>query len=203
MHESSDDALKIVGIAKTFGAKEVDVEGGVIAVEFEGRQALDHFTAALENVDMVDSYEIRIEGDDGDVTNFEALPEDIRAVVIVYVAADFVNYGYYEDEVDYAEGEDITDDEIVDSAGDLTEVRRKIKVNFRGKKRVKMQCNPGFKWNPATRTCEKIQGAQLAANRKSQRRAVLTKRAMGTAFKKRVIRKSAKARRYRAALGLK
>lgn len=200
--EGADDALKIVGLAKTFGAKDVDVEGGVIATEFESRQALDHFTSAIEDLDMVDSYEIRIEGEDGEVTNFESLPEDVRAVVIVYVAAEFIGYGEYEDEVDYDESE-VTDDAGIDaSAGELTEVKRKIKVNFRGKKRIKMQCNPGFKWNPATRTCEKIEGAQLAANRKSQRRAVLTKRSMGTAFKRRVIRKSAKARRYRKALGL-
>lgn len=170
-----------------------------MVADFESREALEHFTNALEDLDYVDSYEIRMEGEAGDVEAFETLPAEIRAVVIVYIAEDYVNYGYYEDEVEY----EPEVDEVGDSAGELTEVKRRIKVNFRGKKRIKMQCKPGFKWNAAKRVCEKIAGDELAKNRKSHRRAILTKRSMGSAFKKRVLRKTTKAKRFRKALGLK
>ena len=89
------------------------------------------------------------------------------------------------------------------SAQQLTEVKRRIKVNSRGMKRIKMQCKPGYKWDAGARACVKITGDQLAKNRKSHRRAILTKKAMGSAFKARVIRKTKKAMRFRKALGVK
>ena len=193
--------MKLIGLARSFGAKNVDLESGVLAADFEHRDALNDFTDALEELEYVDSYEIRIAGessDEADAVDFDTLPSDINAVVIAYVAEDFIDYGEYEVEVDDAESPDPGE-----SAGELTEVKRRIKVNFRGKKRIKMQCKPGFKWDPASRVCLKIGGSELAKNRKSHRRAILTKRSMGSAFKKRVLKKTKKARRYRNALGLK
>lgn len=197
----SDEGLKLIGFAKSFGAKDVELESGVLVADFEHRDALNDFTNALEDLEYVDSYEIRVEGEsdeEADAVDFDSLPSEVKAVVIVYVAEDYIDYGEYEIEVDDEEAPDVDD-----SAGELTEVKRRIKVNFRGKKRIKMQCKPGFKWEAANRTCVKIGGAELAKNRKSHRRAILTKRSMGTAFKKRVLKKTKKARRYRSALGLK
>jgi len=85
----------------------------------------------------------------------------------------------------------------------LMEVVRKIKVNARGTRRIKMQCNKGFKWNSTSRSCEKITGAELMTMRKSIRKALITKRSMGSSYKVRVVRKAAKADRYRKSMGLK
>jgi len=86
--------------------------------------------------------------------------------------------------------------------GALDEVVRKIKINFKGKKRIKMKCQRGFKWDSNKRACIKIGGAEIAKMRKRLRRAVLTKRAAGNAYKVRVLRKTRKAKRFRKMLGL-
>lgn len=190
--------LKLIALARSFGAKETDYEGGVFVAEFENKDALNDFSDALDNADYVYSYEIRIAGDEGQVSAFDTLPADIKALVIVYIDEDAIDYGYYE--VD-DEGEDAPD--VGESAGELTEVKRRIKVNSRGVKRIKMQCKPGYKWDVGARACVKIAGDQLAKNRKSHRRAILTKKSMGSAFKARVIRKTKKAMRFRKALGVK
>lgn len=168
----------------------------MFAAEFEIRDALDHFTDALDNLECVDSYEIRVEGDAEEVMAYDTLPQAIRAVVVVYVGEDYIDYGFYELDDEESLG-------FMDDAVELTEVKRRIKVNARGVKRIKMQCNRGYKWDPTAKACIKITGSELATKRKSNRRAVLTKRSMGSAFKKRVVRKTRKAMRYRSALGLK
>lgn len=194
LQEAEDEAaLQLLALAKSFGGKDCEYLEGVFAAEFEHREALDHFVAALDGLDAVDSYEIRVQGDADDVINYDTLPPEIRAVVVVYVGEDFIDYGYYEMD---DEGE--PEDSIT-----LTEVKRRVKVNARGTKRIKMQCNRGYKWDPNMKACVRISGQELATKRKSNRKAVLTKRAMGSSFKKRVIRKTKKAMRYRSALGLK
>jgi hypothetical protein len=193
--------LKLIALARSFGAKETDYEEGVFVAQFENKDALNHFADALDNADYVYSYEIRIEGEEGSVSAFDTLPAEIRAVVIVYIDEDYVDYGYYEVDEDDPDG--IEGDDNGASTQQLTEVKRRIKVNSRGVKRIKMQCKPGYKWDVNARACVKITGDQLAKNRKSHRRAILTKKAMGSAFKARVIRKTKKAMRFRKALGVK
>ena len=193
--------LKLIALARSFGAKETDYEEGVFVAQFENKDALNHFADALDNADYVYSYEIRIEGEEGSVSAFDTLPAEIRAVVIVYIDEDYVDYGYYEVDEDDTDG--IEGDDNGASAQELTEVKRRIKVNSRGVKRIKMQCKPGYKWDVGARACVKITGDQLAKNRKSHRRAILTKKSMGSAFKARVIRKTKKAMRFRKALGVK
>ena len=193
--------LKLIALARSFGAKETDHEEGVFMAQFENKDALNHFADALDNADYVYSYEIRIEGEEGSVSAFDTLPAEIRAVVIVYIDEDYVDYGYYEVDEDDTDG--IEGDDNGASAQELTEVKRRIKVNSRGVKRIKMQCKPGYKWDVGARACVKITGDQLAKNRKSHRRAILTKKSMGSAFKARVIRKTKKAMRFRKALGVK
>jgi hypothetical protein len=196
--------LKLIALARSFGAKETDHEEGVFVAQFENKDALNHFADALDNADYVYSYEIRIEGEEGAVSAFDTLPAEIRAVVIVYIDEDYVDYGYYEvDDEDDEDPDGIEGDDNGASAQQLTEVKRRIKVNSRGMKRIKMQCKPGYKWDAGARACVKITGDQLAKNRKSHRRAILTKKAMGSAFKARVIRKTKKAMRFRKALGVK
>ena len=193
--------LKLIALARSFGAKETDYEEGVFVAQFENKDALNHFADALDNADYVYSYEIRIEGEEGSISAFDTLPAEIRAVVIVYIDEEYVDYGYYEVDEDDTDG--IEGDDNGASAQELTEVKRRIKVNSRGVKRIKMQCKPGYKWDVGARACVKITGDQLAKNRKSHRRAILTKKSMGSAFKARVIRKTKKAMRFRKALGVK
>jgi hypothetical protein len=84
----------------------------------------------------------------------------------------------------------------------LQEVKRKIRVNFRGKKTIKYKCARGFRWNENTKTCVKITGDELVTMRRAVRKALITKKNEGNAFKKRVIRKRNKALKYRKNYGL-
>lgn len=85
----------------------------------------------------------------------------------------------------------------------LDEVKKKIRVNFKGQKRVKMQCAPGFKYNAETKSCEKISGEALAKHRKATIRALVTRKAGGASLKKRAALRTKKAMKFRKAMGLK
>lgn len=89
----------------------------------------------------------------------------------------------------------VPDNEIV------TEVKRRVKVNSKGKRRIKMQCRKGFKWTGTK--CEKISGAAKTAKRRSIRKAVRTKKAKGSGFRRIVNIKTKKANRKRKSMGLR
>lgn len=83
----------------------------------------------------------------------------------------------------------------------LHEITRKIKINSQGKKRIKMQCSPGFKYDPSRKVCVKIAGDEKARSRISHRRMSRTKKSLGTGYKNRVLRKVKRAKRFRKLMG--
>jgi len=85
----------------------------------------------------------------------------------------------------------------------LHEIRRKVKINFKGKKRIKMQCAKGFKYDPARRVCVKISGSEIMTMKRSHVKASRTKKAAGSGFKLRTVRKMKKANRFRKMMGIK
>ena len=191
--EDRTSDIALVALARMHGAKEADAEQGVLAAYFEGdKQALSLFLELLDSLDYIESYELRTSGEEDEAK----IPEDeidIKGTVLVlaYVAEEEIDYGDY-----YEEGAEIPED-------GLNEIKRIIKVNARGVKRIKLKCNRGYKYDASKKVCVKITGSELATKRKSNRRAILTKRSMGASFKRRVARKSNKAKRFRKALGLR
>ena len=85
----------------------------------------------------------------------------------------------------------------------LHEIRRKVKIDFKGKKRIKMQCAKGFKYDPARRVCVKISGSEIMTMKRSHVKASRTKKAAGSGFKLRTVRKMKKANRFRKMMGIK
>jgi hypothetical protein len=85
----------------------------------------------------------------------------------------------------------------------IMEVLRKIRINSRGQKTIKMKCAKGFKWDEGIRACLKITGSEVAIMRKASRRMLLTKRAEGGALKVRFKRRITRAFRYRKMMGMK
>jgi len=202
--QEKEAVLKLKALAKMCAGDEGAYASGVLLFTFKNKQAVEDFATAIEEDDSVDTYEIEAfredlvngfvedeEYDFGDIM----FDKDFEFNVYVYLVPELVQLPAEELEV----GDDFEWD---DDSGFITEVRRKIKVNFRGKKRIKMQCSPGFKWIPSAKTCKKISGAQVAVMRKAMRRAVLTKKSMGQSFKARVLRKTRKAKRFRKGFGL-
>ena len=85
----------------------------------------------------------------------------------------------------------------------LDEVKKRIQVSFTGKKRVKMQCAKGFKYDATAKTCVKIGGDELATRRKASIKALVSRKAGGAALKNRAAIRTKKAMKFRSALGLK
>lgn len=199
-NEAEKDALiNIKQTAKTLGSDDGCYEEGCFEVELTSKKAAEDFCAYLENYGPVDEYDCEIYSDtESEEVDWDDIKEgdNVTFTFYVYLDPDIVSYepGVIED----AEGDEYIDTEN----GRLEEVKRVIKVNFRGKRRVKMQCNPGFRWDAGSRSCKKISGAALATKRKALRKAVRTKKAQGSGFKVRVKRKTMKALRYRKSMGL-
>lgn len=84
----------------------------------------------------------------------------------------------------------------------LEESRLITKVNFRGEKHRRIKCRPGYKLNDTGTSCVPITGSEKASKRKAIRKALRTKKAMGSAFQARVKRKRIRALKKRKAYGL-
>lgn len=89
------------------------------------------------------------------------------------------------------------------NAVSLNEVKKRMQVNFKGRKRIKMQCSKGFKYDAGAKTCVKIAGNELAVRRKANIKALVSRKAGGAALKNRAQIKTKKAMKFRAAMGLK
>ncbi len=133
-----------------------------------------------EESEFIDLYS----GEHGDYNEF---------TVIVYL------YNMYFDEIRGTDVNDVKGDHVAD--GQLIgEVRRQVKVNAKGKRRIKMKCRKGFKWTGGK--CEKISGSEKSNKRRSIRKAVRTKKAKGSGFLRMKSRKTKKAMRKRKSMGL-
>ena len=89
-----------------------------------------------------------------------------------------------------------------DDGQELDEIAKRIAVNHKGIKRIKMQCPKGFRYDAASHSCVKIGGAELANHRKAMVKALTTRKAGGEALKKRAAVRTKKAMKFRAAYGL-
>ena len=91
----------------------------------------------------------------------------------------------------------ITEASLHSDYSTLTEVKKKVKMNFKGKKRIKMQCHKGFKYVPERRVCVKITGSEMMDMKRSHIKAKRTKKAAGTGYQKRINKKTKRAIRFR------
>ena len=202
--------IKLKELARQLGSDQGAYADGVLEMTFKNKQAAKDYMDFLEGEDDVLGYEVEVYREDlmdgiqeDEEYDFDSIIFDgnYEFDVLVYINPEIVMYAPVEIEISDEDGDGMSDQEI-DSSAIMMEIKRKIKVNFRGRRRVKMACSPGFKYNPESKVCEKITGAEVAKNRISHRKAVRTRRAKGQAFKVRVIRKTRKAKRFRKSMGL-
>lgn len=199
-NQAECDALLVIRqTAKHLGGDDGFYEEGLFEVTLRSKQAALQFCDFLEECDSVDEYDLEITSKvEMEEVDFDEIDENEECDFdfFVYLVPEIVSYepGYIED----GPGEE----EVDVSNGYLSEVKRVIKINFRGKRRIKMQCSPGFRWDASSRSCKKISGSEVAVKRKALRKAVRTKKALGTGFKVRVKRKTRKALRFRKSMGL-
>lgn len=87
-------------------------------------------------------------------------------------------------------------------SNELNEVERVTKVNFKGRRRFKMQCKPGFKYDPTRKACVLISGSEKSKSRLSHRQMARTKRALGTGYKRKIFIKVRRAKKFRKLMGI-
>lgn len=203
-----DVVIQLKELGRQFGSDPGAYASGVLRLTFKNKQAVIDFTTALEDEDAVDTYEIEayredmihgfVEAEEYDLENI-MFDKDFEFEVYVYLDPDLVSDMPFDAEFD--------EDELAamdpENVEYISEVRRRIKINFRGKKKIKMQCRRGFKWVAAKKSCVKITGSEVALKRKAMRRMVRTKKAKGASLKVRVLRKTRKAKRFRKSMGVK
>lgn len=203
---------KIQVAAKGFGGGDVLYDDGVLIVTLRSKQAALEFSDWLEDSEYVESYGMEVihneplEGfsERGEI-DIDAITDDrnFEFEFTIFLDPEIVQYDPYEYDEEESEEPDTEEQDLGESVEQINEVTRKIRVNAMGKKRIKMQCQRGFKWNPSTHSCEKISGTELAVMRKAIRKALITKKSEGNTFRLRVARKVRKALRFRKSLGLK
>lgn len=196
--EDKDLALNILGIIKTYnGSAPVEVGDDYVSTTVPSKEQLDHILAELPiEVDydvMVtnlkadfDDAKIKVVSDGGDEQEDEEYEIDEDDVDDYATVFDLIIYTY--------NMEDIDEDQ-------LDEIKRIVKVNNRGKRRIKMKCKKGYKFDG--RKCIKISGKELVNKRRAIRKSVRTKRSKGSGYKKRIVRLSKRAIRKRRSMGLK
>lgn len=84
----------------------------------------------------------------------------------------------------------------------INEIKRVVKINFKGKKRIKLKCQKGYKFDVTRKVCVKIGGSELATMRKSKIKMVRTKKALGSGHKRMTVRRTKKAMRFRKLMGI-
>lgn len=196
--EDKDLALNILGIIKTYnGSAPVEIGDDYIFTTVPSKEQLDNILAELPiEVDydvMVtnlkadfDDAKIRVASDGGDEQEdeeYEIDEDDVDDNVTIF---DLIIYTY--------NMEDIEEDQ-------LDEIKRIVKVNSRGKRRIKMKCKKGYKFDG--RKCVKISGKELVNKRRAIRKSIRTKRSKGSGYKKRIVRLTKRAVRKRRSMGLK
>lgn len=205
--EEQKASLEIETAAKSHGGGNYLYKDGVAIVTLRNKQASSEFSNWLESNDFVETYEMNVihheaDKDVKDDVNFDDITDDrnFSFEFIIYLVPDIVVYDVDSDEED--SNDEDSDEEMESESEDLSEAKRKIKMNFMGQKRVKMVCQPGFKWDANENVCSKISGEELIDIRRGIRKALMTKKAEGDSLKKRIIRKTKKAMKYRKIYGL-
>ena len=215
-NDMSEEEAKVVialkELGRQLGSDQGEYDNGVLTLCFKNKIAMENYTDQLELNPQVYGYEVEAYAEDlvhGYLEDDELEIDHIlfdgvwEFEVTVYLEPSIVQYSAEEIEITDEDGDGYSDQLIDDENGQIFEVRRRIKVNFRGKRRVKMQCRVGFKWDATKKACVKITGAEVAQKRKSMRKAVRTRKSKGQGMKVRVARKTRKAKRFRKSMGLK
>ena len=191
----SQARLDIEAAAKSFGGNSPVYSNGVLIVNFDDKDSAADFSSWLDDYKTVESYELNVLSDNEDIADsdidvdFDTITNDetVSFEFVIYLRADIVSYDSEENDEDEE---------------DISEALRTIKVSGKGKKSIKMKCNPGFSWDAETRSCQKITGDKLINIRKGVRKRLMTMKAEGPSLRKRINIKTKKAMKFRRSMGL-
>lgn len=155
LNEEEENIKNILGRSVSIlEGKDGHYNRGIFEATFPDKEKADKFANLLESSDYIFEYNV-YEMNGG------------------YMVEAFVDPSYVTSEPAFiTEKEGIS--EYVDENGIISEVTRVIKYDSTGKRRVKMQCKPGYKWDGSA--CVKMTAKELKNRRRGLKRAVLTRR---------------------------
>lgn len=188
-------AINAINIEATkIGGSEFYVEDCMFSAIFTSKLQTIAFCDYLEDNDDVDSYEINL------IVDASAEIQDIDL-------DDIVDEGNLTFEVNgFLEGFLLMDSphyfDIEPEEDIVAEAIRKVKINALGQKRIKMQCQRGYKWDSNRRVCVKMSAKELMSRRKASKKAMIKKRSQGNTMRNKVNRSTKKAMRFRKNRGL-
>lgn len=198
LEEDIVDILKSIGVSSL----EIDYDEGYISGEFETKAqvqaAVDRIPDNVDYdievmIDVGDGETVDVDSGEEDEIDFSELDDSIHSYEI-YV---YLDNAEIEDEMD----DEYYDEDEMDENTSLDERKRIIKVNAKGKRRIKIKCNKGFKFDG--KKCVKIGGTEAIKKRKAIRKAVRTKKAKGAGAVRKANRLRKRARLKRKSMGLK
>lgn len=138
--------------------------------------------------------------DESDETEEESEEDEEESDETEEESEDTLDDETVEDSEEEEESDEDEDKKVVESY--ITEMKRLIKVNYRGAKRVKMKCAPGYKYNRKFHVCEKISGSLLSSMRKGVKKTLIKKSQGGLSLKRRTAFKTRRANKFRTSFGL-
>ena len=189
-------SLDVMGIIKTYnGSAPVEIEADHVSTMVPTMRQVDQIVEALpgdldyevlvQSIDAdFDDSKIAVSSDGGDEQDDLEYDIDYSDVPEAGVQFELIIYTY--------------NTSVEES---LDEIKRRIKINSKGKRRIKMQCKKGFKFDG--KKCVKISGSELVTKRRAIRKSVRTKRAKGSGFQKRVARLRNRAIKKRKGMGVR
>lgn len=201
----------LMGLLKSFGAGEVTISGDVLSTRLRKKQQVFDIIAQLPasvdyevivyeiDNDTAEREEEEYEDEDGNDAEMPIAEIGMEDLTDQFHEYELMVYLYNMDTTEIGEGENVEDS--IEEATELTERRRTIKINAKGKRRIKIKCKKGYKWTGSK--CVKISGAEKTKKRRSIRKAVRTKKAKGKGYQKRIQRLRKRALKKRSGMGLK
>jgi hypothetical protein len=214
--DESDDTIDVLNqidaFAKECGGHIVDYQEGVLDVCIHSGLQAKQFASFLDNFMPVDDYDCY------EVINYDDSPDDKPQVEIdhdTYTDWDQIKIDsplefqfivYLEDEL--VDGDDVlvdiedtfTPDE--ETVGEVFEVMKIVKINFRGKKIIRMKCQKGYKYDVHQHTCVKREEHDIFLRQRKLQLNMLRRVASKAAIKKKINHKSLRFLLNRKRLGI-
>jgi len=221
--EDSDEEASVINqieaAAQYLGGSICNYEGGVVDIDVVGIDNAKEFANFLDNflpVEDYDCYEVVeqncrcLKGENGEHDHPLSVTVDSEGHVdwstVTNDMGTFQFMAYLSD--DLIEGDDVLidgDENMPDPSeenGEIFEVQKVVKINFKGKKIIRMKCQKGYKYDSRQHACVKRQEHDLFLRRRKAQLNMLRRVASKAAIKKKINHKSLRFLLNRKRLGI-
>lgn len=207
---NSDVVSQIEAFAKQLSGECHGEDDGVIDISLKDIPAAKEFSSFLDNFLPVEDYDVYevTETDDGN-HSVSVETEAYDSWDQVSPDASYFQFIIYLDN-DHVDGDEVLvdverDDEppVDDEFGEIMEVKKVVKINFRGQKIIRFKCNLGYKYDFHQKACVKRKEHDIWTRRRKALINILRRTAAKASIKKKINHKSLRFLLNRKHLGIK